>query len=101
MILNTSSLPDIRKVLVLGKRVIVRLDLDVPLSKSKILDDTRLNASFQTIKYLLNQRAQVIIIGHLGRPKGRDLKYSLEPIVRWYQKKFKIQKIEGFDGWKL
>lgn len=63
-----------------GKRVIIRCDLNVPLDGNKITDDGRIVASVPTIKYLVNQGAQVIVISHLGRPDGApDAKYSLEP----------------------
>ena len=63
-----------------GKRVIIRCDLNVPLDGTTITDDGRIVASVPTIKYLVEQRAKVIVISHLGRPEGTpDAKYSLEP----------------------
>ena len=63
-----------------GKRVIIRCDLNVPLEGKKITDDGRIVASVQTIKYLVEQGAKVIVISHLGRPEGApDERYSLEP----------------------
>ncbi|MEX1123763.1 MAG: phosphoglycerate kinase [Patescibacteria group bacterium] len=65
-----------------GKRVILRLGLDLPLDDNgKILDDERLRIVLPTIHFLLNRNAKVIIIGHLGRPKGQtDPKLSLRPV---------------------
>jgi len=64
-----------------GQRVIVRLSLDVPMGEGgEILDDQRLRDSLPTLNYLINRFAKVIIIGHLGRPKGSDQKYSLKPV---------------------
>ncbi len=63
-----------------GKKVIVRLDLDIPIKNGKITDDTRLKESLPTLK-LLKKAKQVIIMGHLGRPKGNEKKYSLGPIA--------------------
>ena len=71
-----SELPDLT-----SKHVIVRCDLNVPLSGSIITDDGRIIASVPTIKYLLERGAKVIVISHLGRPDGAVVaKYSLEPV---------------------
>lgn len=65
-----------------GKRVVIRCDLNVPLDGSKITDDGRIVASVPTIKYLVDQGAQVVVISHLGRPEGApDAKYSLGPVA--------------------
>ncbi|RDY03295.1 hypothetical protein CR513_13124 [Mucuna pruriens] len=65
-----------------GKRVFVRVDLNVPLDDNlNITDDTRIRAAARTIKYLIQNGAKVILASHLGRPKGVTPKYSLKPIV--------------------
>ncbi|MDY7527841.1 MULTISPECIES: phosphoglycerate kinase [Cryobacterium] len=68
--------------LLTGKRVIVRCDLNVPLKDGEITDDGRVRASLPTIKALLEQGARVVIVSHLGRPKGApEEKYSLAPVA--------------------
>lgn len=85
-----------------GKTVFLRVDLDVPLENGKIIDDSRLNAWFPTLEYLLGQNAKVIIAGHLGRPDGKDEKLSLKPVAHWISDKLnstpKGEKIGDFEG---
>jgi len=64
-----------------GKRVFVRCDLNVPLDGKKITDDTRIRASVPTIEYLASKGAKVLLTSHLGRPKGKEDKYSLAPVA--------------------
>ena len=72
-----------------GKRVLLRVDFNVPLDDNlQITDDTRLQAELPTIKSLLKRNARVIICSHLGRPKaGMDnTKYSLLPVAKYLLK---------------
>ncbi|HPX54925.1 MAG TPA: phosphoglycerate kinase [Syntrophales bacterium] len=67
-----------------GKKVLCRFDFNVPLDNSQnITDDTRIRAVLPTINYALDEGASVILLSHLGRPKGnRDPKYSLAPVAK-------------------
>lgn len=67
---------------VAGKRVLMRTDFNVPLQDGEITDDSRIQATLPTIRYLLDKDATLILMSHLGRPKGAEAKYRLEPVAR-------------------
>lgn len=78
--MNKKTIEDID---VSGKKVLVRVDFNVPLDENgRITDETRIKAALPTIKYLLEHNAAVILCSHLGRPKGEfNTKYSLAPVA--------------------
>lgn len=82
----------LRDIDVTGQKVLVRVDYNVPMdANGKITDDTRMRASLATIKYLLDNKAAVILMAHLGRPKGeKNDKFTLEPVAKRLAKLLKV-----------
>lgn len=78
--MNKKTIEDVD---VSGKRVLARVDFNVPLDKktNAITEDTRIRAALPTIQYLLKNNAKVILMSHLGRPKGADPKLAMNPVA--------------------
>ncbi|HEY6671079.1 MAG TPA: phosphoglycerate kinase [Solirubrobacterales bacterium] len=70
----------VRDAEVEGRRVLLRADLNVPLEKGVVTDDTRIRASLPTIELLRERGASVVLVSHLGRPRGRDPELSMRPV---------------------
>ena len=72
----------VRDMDVKGKRVLVRCDFNVPMQEGKITDDTRIVSALPTIRYLTEHGAKVILMSHMGRPKGEPKKeFTLQPVA--------------------
>lgn len=79
-----------------NKRVLLRVDFDVPVENGKVTDETRIRAALPSIGFLLERQAQVILLAHLGRPTGRDQKFSLRPLIGILENLL-VQKVSFID----
>ena len=85
------------------KKVLLRLDLNVPLKNGKIIDQTRIDKILPVINFLIKKKSKIIVISHIGRPKGKiNTDLSLKPICEYLEKKInhKIKLIKE-DIFKL
>lgn len=71
------------------KKIIIRVDFNVSIKDGIILDDTRIRETIPTLKFLLKNKNSLVIMSHLGRPKGVDQKYTMEPVARRLEKYLK------------
>ena len=73
-----------------GKKALIRVDVNVPLDENKnVTDDTRIQAIVPTVKYLQEKGARIILMAHLGRPKGeKNMEFTLEPVAKYMSKVF-------------
>ena len=73
-----------------NKKILLRLDLNVPLERDKITDTTRIDKILPTLNFLIKENAKIIILSHVGRPKGKVVKeLSLKPICEELQNKLR------------
>ena len=86
-----------------NKKVLVRVDFNIPLKKGRVVSDYKLVRSLPTIEFLLNAGAAVILVSHLGRPKGKEKKLSLKPVAerlsKLMQKKIAFYNISTRADW--
>lgn len=87
--MKTKSLAELKNIF--GKKVLLRLDCNVPLRGKKIVDDFKILQSLPTLKFLISAGAKVIVVSHLGRPKSVDSKLSLRPIKNHLEKLLRRQ----------
>jgi len=82
--MNKLTLSDLPDSTIRGRRALVRVDFNVPLDEHRhVSDDTRIRAALPTLEYLAERGGRVVVLSHLGRPKGKpEPKYSLEPVSR-------------------
>ncbi len=76
-----ATLPSLETLDVTGKTVLVRLDLNVPMQRGRVVDATRITRIIPTLQYLIERHAKIVVLSHLGRPKGFDPGLSLAPLV--------------------
>ena len=71
-----------------NKKILIRLDLNLPLNCSNKIDTNRIDKTIPTLQYLLKNKAKIIILSHIGRPKGKDVnELSLKPVCDELEKK--------------
>ncbi len=77
------TLRDLPDAMLRGRRVLVRVDYNVPLENGAVSDDTRIRATLTTLQHLLDRGARCVLLSHLGRPKGEwQARYSLAPVAK-------------------
>ena len=80
--MNPAAFTEIADIDVAGKKVLVRVDFDVPMKNGQILDDTKIRSALTTVSYLQEKDARIILMSHLGAPEGKVVnKFSLEPVA--------------------
>lgn len=80
-----------------GKRVLVRADLNVPLDKGRVADDTRIRESLETIRFLTKRKAIVLLLSHLGRPQGVDDSLRMDPVAERLERLLKQHVVKLDD----
>ena len=78
----------INEINISNKKVLIRVDFNVPIENNQILSDFRILAVKKTIDYCLEKNSSIILMSHLGRPNGSDSKLSLKPIYSYLKKMY-------------
>lgn len=91
------QLPKIENESFEGKRVLIRVDFNVPLENGKVTDTTRIQKTLPTIELLIQKKAKIIILSHLGRPKGVTPEFSLKPVYEVLQGLLKTKVVFSDD----
>mgnify|MGYP003962981353 CR=1 FL=1 len=82
-----------------NKRIVLRVDFNVPIIKGKVQDDFKIERALPTIKYLIKQKCKIVLISHFGRPEGRRVKsLSLEPVYKVLKKQLKGVDVKFKSG---
>jgi len=93
-----NKLKTIRDVSLESKRIVLRVDFNVPVKNGKVLDDYKIERALPTIKYLLKRKCKIVLISHFGRPEGKSVKIlSLAPVYRVLKKKLKGIRVKFFS----
>ena len=98
--MNKLTVRDLAAEQLRGKRALVRVDFNVPLDEERhVTDDTRIRAAIPTIELLLDRGARVVLLSHLGRPKGKpEPKYSLQPVSKRLQQLLPARKVSFIES---
>ena len=77
-----------QSIILKGKRVLLRVDLNVPMKNGAITETSRIEKIIPTLKMLIEKKAKIIILSHIGRPKGKVISsLSMRPIFHYFEKK--------------
>src|SRR5215469_16012874 len=90
-------LTDLRSLNFKGRKALVRCDFNVPLEGGAIADPGRIDASLATIRYILEKGGAAVLCSHLGRPKERDLAYTLKPVAEYLSEKLAMKVVLAPD----
>ena len=83
-------MPFIETANIKNKKVLIRVDFNIPIINSEIQNDFRLKAAKPTIDFCLNQNCSIILMSHLGRPQGFNNQFSMEPIVDYLSEEYNV-----------